>query len=275
MIIILILSVCIGMTLGLLGGGGSILAVTVLKYVAGMEAKEAIATSLLVVGTTAAVGAIQHARRGNVDFRTGTVFALTAMTGAYGGGHAANWFEGSTLLILFAAMMLTTAVMMFRGRGELAPRESAIPVAIVCIEGIAVGFITGLVGAGGGFMIVPALVLLGGMSMHKAVGTSLMIITLKSYSAFVGYVSHVEVNYEMAAAFTGCAVLGTLVGSGFSHRVPAQTLRKGFAWFVLCMAGFVLAKEVSLLLALGITIPAAGWMAYKARSTASQQESGS
>lgn len=275
MIIVLLLSVCIGMTLGLLGGGGSILAVPVLKYVAGMEAKEAIATSLLVVGTTAAVGGLRHAKQGNVDWRTGTFFAITAMVGAYGGGRASNWFEGSTLLVLFATMMLVTAVMMFRGRGELAPRESEMPVGVVCIEGLAVGFATGLVGAGGGFMIVPALVLLGGMPMHKAVGTSLMIMTLKSYSAFIGYVNHVDVDYQIAAAVTACAVVGTLVGTSFSHRVPAQVLRKGFAWFVLCMAGFVLAQEVTLTLSLAVTVPAGAWMAYKARHTASQQESGS
>ena len=172
MIIVLLLSVLIGLSLGLMGGGGSILAVPVLKYVAGLEAKAAIATSLLVVGTTAGVGGWRHARQGNVAWRTGMVFAVTAMAGGYGGGLAADWFSGTVLLMLFALMMLVTSVMMLRGRGDLAPRESDIPVMLVVAEGIAVGALTGLVGAGGGFMVVPALVLLGGMEMHRAVGTS-------------------------------------------------------------------------------------------------------
>jgi uncharacterized protein len=263
MILVLVLSLFIGLSLGLLGGGGSILAVPVLKYAAGLGAKEAIATSLLIVGTTAGVGAVQHARKGNIDLRTGVLFAVTAMAGAYGGGLAAHWFSGTTLLLLFAAMMLTTSVMMFRGRGDMTPREDDLPVSLVVIEGLVVGFATGLVGAGGGFMIVPALVLLGGMPIHRAVGTSLMVMTLKSYSAFAGYVSHVEVDYELAMYVTGCAVLGTVVGARFSQKVNPQDLRKGFAWFVLSMAAFVIAKEASPLMSAAVIIPAASWMGFK------------
>jgi len=246
-----------------LGGGGSVLAVPLLKYVAGLGAKEALATQLLVVGTTAAVGTVQHARKGNIALRTGAIFAVTAMAGAYAGGLTAGWFAGETLLLLFAGMMLITSVMMFRGRGELKPREGRIPVGLVVIEGLAVGFFTGMVGAGGGFMIVPVLVLLGGMPMHRAVGTSLMVITLKSYAAFLGYVNHVEVNYELAAYVTCSAVLGTIVGAGFTHRVPAQLLRKGFAWFVLIMAAFVLGQEAGFLIAAVVTVPAVAWMGHK------------
>ena len=263
MALVLFLAIGIGLALGLLGGGGSVLAVPVLKYIAGLEAKEALATQLLIVGTTAGVGAIQHARKGNIALRTGTIFAVTAMLGAYFGGRSAGWFEGSTLLMLFAGMMLITSVMMFRGRGELKPREGRIPVELVVIEGLAVGFFTGLVGAGGGFMIVPVLVLLGGMPMHRAIGTSLMIMTLKSYSAFLGYMNHVQVDYELAASVTVSAVLGTLIGAHYSQQINAPTLRKGFAWFVLCMAGFVLSQEASIWIAAAIIIPAASWMAYK------------
>ena len=261
--IVLFLSLGIGLVMGLLGGGGSVLAVPLLKYVAGLGAKEALATQLLVVGTTAAVGTVQHARRGNIALRTGAIFAVTAMIGAYGGGRTAGWFSGQTLLLLFAAMMLITSVMMFRGRGELKPREGRIPVGIVVIEGLAVGFFTGMVGAGGGFMIVPVLVLLGGMPMHRAVGTSLMVITLKSYAAFIGYASHVQVDYELAAYVTLSAITGTLIGASFTHRVKAQNLRKGFAWFVLVMAAFVLSQETSLIIAAAVVVPAAGWMGYR------------
>jgi len=263
MILVLALSLFIGISLGLLGGGGSILAVPVLKYAAGLGAKEAIATSLLIVGTTAGVGAVQHARKGNIDLQTGAVFAVTAMVGAYGGGLAAHWFAGTTLLLLFAAMMLTTSVMMFRGRGEMKPREGSIPVGLVVTEGLVVGFATGLVGAGGGFMIVPALVLLGGMPIHRAVGTSLMVMTLKSYSAFVGYLSHVEVDYTLALWVTSVAVVGTVIGTHFGQKVNPQDLRKGFAWFVLAMAAFVIGKEASLLISASVIVPAASWMAYR------------
>jgi uncharacterized membrane protein YfcA len=263
MALVLFLAIGIGLALGLLGGGGSVLAVPVLKYVAGLEAKEALATQLLIVGTTAGVGAIQHAFKGNIAFRTGTIFAATAMLGAYLGGLAAVWFSGRTLLILFAGMMLVTSVMMFRGRGELTPREGPIPVGLVMGEGLAVGFFTGLVGAGGGFMIVPVLVLMGGMPMHRAVGTSLMIMTLKSYSAFLGYVNHVQVDYELAGYVTLSAVFGTIIGAHYSQRINAPTLRKGFAWFVLSMAAFVLSQEANIWVAASVIIPAAAWMAYK------------
>ena len=266
MIAVVALSVLIGLSLGLMGGGGSILAVPVLKYVAGLEAKSAIATSLLVVGTTAGVGGLRHAKQGNVDWRTGAIFAVTAMAGAYGGGRSAHFFDGSTLLLLFAAMMLVTSVMMFRGRGEMAPREGPLPVALVSVEGLVVGFATGLVGAGGGFMVVPALVLVGGMDMHKAVGTSLIVIALKSYAAFGGYISHVSVDYPLAAAVTAAAVMGTLVGTHFAAQVSARTLRTGFAWFVLVMAGFVIWQEAGLWQSCGLILPAAGWMGWRARS---------
>jgi len=263
--IVLALSVLIGLSLGLMGGGGSILAVPVLKYVAGLNAKAAIATSLLVVGTTAGVGGWRHARQGNVEWRTGAIFAGTAMMGGYGGGLAADWFSGTVLLTLFALMMLITSLMMIKGRGALAPRETDMPVMLVVVEGLVVGAMTGLVGAGGGFMVVPALVLLGGMDMHKAVGTSLVVIALKSFAAFAGYAAHVQVDVQLAGAVTVAAVMGTLVGARFSARVPAKTLRRGFAWFVLFMAAFVLSQEAGVWPALGLTVPAGTWMGWMSR----------
>ena len=263
-LIVFCLAILIGLSLGLLGGGGSILAVPVLKYAAGVSAKEAIATSLLVVGTTSLFALYQHARRGNVEWRTGFIFAMTAMVGAYGGGFAADWFSGTTLLMLFAGMMTLTALMMLRGRGELIARdEGTLPIMLVVVEGLAVGAATGLVGAGGGFLVVPALVLLGGMEMHKAVGTSLMVITLKSFSAYAGHASHVSVDLELAAWVTGGAVIGSVFGSFFAHRVPAQTLRKGFAVFVLLMAIYVVWREVGAQLALsGAGVLALGLSVY-------------
>ena len=161
--------------------------------------------------------------------------------------------------------MLITSLMMIKGRGALAPRETDMPVMLVVVEGLVVGAMTGLVGAGGGFMVVPALVLLGGMDMHKAVGTSLVVIALKSFAAFAGYAAHVQVDVQLAGSVTVAAVMGTLVGARFSAQVPAKTLRRGFAWFVLFMAAFVLSQEAGVWPALGLTVPAGAWMGWMSR----------
>jgi len=269
LIIVASLAVLIGVSLGLLGGGGSILAVPVLTYAAGLTAKEAIATSLLVVGLTSGVALVSHARRGNVEWRTGAIFSVTAMVGAYLGGLAAAWFSGTTLLLLFATMMVVTSVAMFRGKGHLKGAESGdkpLPIGMVIGEGILVGAVTGLVGAGGGFLVVPALVLLGGMPMHKAVGTSLMVITLKSFAAFAGHASHVSIDWTLAAIVTGAAVGGSFIGAAFAKRVPAELLRKIFAGFVLVMAGYVIWRESGLIPALsvvGVSSLLIAWMHWQ------------
>jgi uncharacterized membrane protein YfcA len=274
MLIIALLASLIGLSLGLLGGGGSILAVPVLVYGAGLPAKEAIATSLVVVGVTSLFALIPHARRGNVDWRTGAIFSGTAMAGAYLGGLAADWFSGTTLLLLFAGMMVVTALAMFRGRGEL-KADSAKPqrVVLVVAEGLAVGAATGLVGAGGGFLVVPALVLLGGMEMHKAVGTSLMVIGLKSFAAFAGHAAHVSIDAELALMVTAAAVVGSVVGAVFAKRVPAQLLRKIFAGFVLAMAVYVVWREAGLVVAggvLSVAVSILSWWRWRgARSVGS------
>ena len=257
MLIVALLASLIGISLGLLGGGGSILAVPVLAYGAGLTAKEAIATSLVVVGVTSLFALIPHARRGNVDWRTGAIFSGTAMAGAYLGGLAADWFSGTTLLLLFAGMMVVTALAMFRGRGEMkADSAKPQPVVLVVAEGLAVGAATGLVGAGGGFLVVPALVLLGGMEMHKAVGTSLMVIALKSFAAFAGHTAHVSIDAALALVVTATAVVGSVVGSALAKHIPAQLLRKVFACFVLAMAGYVVWREAGLVPAAGVLLVA-------------------
>jgi len=239
-----LLATLVGLVLGLLGGGGSILAVPVLAYGADLPAKEAIATSLIVVGTTALFALIPHARRGHVQWRAGALFSATAMAGAYLGGLVANWFSGTTLLLLFAAMMVVTALAMFRSRDELvAKKNRPLPVGLVVAEGLVVGAATGLVGAGGGFLVVPALVLLSGMEMHKAVGTSLMVIALKSFAAFAGHAAHVSIDLQLALVVTVAAVAGSIGGAAFAKHVPAQMLRKIFAGFVLVMAGYVVERE--------------------------------
>ncbi|TNH31111.1 sulfite exporter TauE/SafE family protein [Micromonospora orduensis] len=240
------LAVLIGVSLGLLGGGGSILAVPLLVYVADLPAKEAIATSLLVVGATSAVGVIPHARAHRVRWRTGLIFGFAGMTGAYAGGRLAEFIPAGFLLTGFAVMMLATAVAMIRGRrsaeGKPVPHE--LPVFRVIIDGIVVGLVTGLVGAGGGFLVVPALALLGGLPMPVAVGTSLVVIAMKSFAGLAGYLSSVHINWGLAAAVTAAAIAGSFVGGRLAGRIPADILRKSFGWFVVVMGVFVLAQQL-------------------------------
>ena len=240
------LAVLVGVTLGLLGGGGSILTVPLLAYVAGMDAKEAIATSLLVVGVTSTVGAISHARAGRVQWRTGILFGLAGMVGAYAGGLLSRFVPGGILLLAFAAMMIATAVAMLRGRKNKAAAGdgSSMPVGKILIDGVVVGLVTGLVGAGGGFLVVPALALLGGLPMPIAVGTSLIVIAMKSFAGLGGYLSAVQIDWRLAAMVTGAAVVGSLIGGRLTSKVDPDALRKGFGWFVLLMSSVILAQEL-------------------------------
>ena len=250
------LAVFVGVALGLLGGGGSILTVPLLAYVAGMDAKQAIATSLLVVGVTSAVGAISHAQAGRVQWRTGLIFGSAGMAGAYLGGVLARFIPGSVLLIGFALMMIATAIAMLRGRKDVAAPDTThrMPVPKILAEGLVVGLVTGLVGAGGGFLVVPALALLGGLPMPIAVGTSLVVIAMKSFAGLGGYLSSVHINWTLALAVTAAAVLGALIGARLTALVDPDALRKTFGWFVLLMSSVILAQEVHL--AVGIAAAA-------------------
>lgn len=248
------LAVLVGVALGLLGGGGSILTVPLLAYVAGMDAKQAIATSLLVVGTTSAVAAISHARAERVQWRTGLIFGAAGMTGAFGGGLLARFIPGGVLLVGFAVMMIGTAIAMLRGRKDVGPADPhhRIPVPTVVAEGLVVGLVTGLVGAGGGFLVVPALALMGGLPMPIAVGTSLVVIAMKSFAGFAGYLSSVSIDWRIAGMVTAAAVLGALVGSRLTALVDPDSLRKAFGWFVLVTSSVILFQEVHPVAGIGV-----------------------
>ena len=244
-----ILALLIGLSLGLLGGGGSILTLPILRYVIGMEAHDAIAVSLLVVGTTSAAAVIPHARAGRVRWRTGVIFGLAGMTGAFGAGRVAHYIPSSILLGLFGLMMMITALAMMRGRkaapaGTTTEEPKELPIAKVVGEGLVVGAVTGLVGAGGGFLVVPALVLLGGLRMDVAIGTSLLVIAMKSYAGFAGYLGHAEIDWQIAGLVTASAVVGSIGGGWLASRIHPDGLRKGFAWFVVAMAFFILGQEI-------------------------------
>lgn len=245
-IIVLVAALIMGFSLGLLGGGGSILAVPILVFLANVDEKVAIATSLLVVGATSLAALVGHARAGNVVWRVGMIFGVFSMMGAAIGGYLAKFIPGNILLMVFAGFMILTAVMMLKGgsKGPVASADTKIKIPKVALEGLVVGAVTGLVGAGGGFLVVPALVILGGLNMKLAIGTSLMVIAMKSFAGFASFATHVQIDWALAGGFTLAAVLGSVMGGIVSRRIDAQKLRTGFAVFVLVMGAFILGMKL-------------------------------
>ena len=251
-VVALLLAVLVGVSLGVLGGGGSILTIPIMKYVLGLEAHQAVAASLFVVGTTSLSALIPHARRGRVRFRTGIIFGLAGMAGAFVAGRLAKYVPSGILLVAFAIMMIVTAIAMLRGRrnrGGMVP-AAELSVGKLVSHGLVVGAITGLVGAGGGFVVVPALVLLGGLPMSAAVGTSLLVITMNSFAGFAGYVTTTTIDWKLLLAVTFAAILGSLVGAYAARGVDQAKLRRAFGWFVIVMALYMLAQELPPLLGL-------------------------
>jgi uncharacterized membrane protein YfcA len=235
------LAVLIGVSLGLLGGGGAILATPMLAYVVGLDAKEAIASSLLVVGATSALGAAIHAR--NVDLRVGATFGVAGAAGAFLGGRAAGHVPASALMLAFGGIMMFTGVAMLRAR-RVSGGDGGLHVAKALVAGAGVGFVSGLVGAGGGFLVVPALVLYGGMPTLRAISTSLFVIALQSFAAFVGHASHVHVRTSIVGPVIAAALVGAVGGALLARRIAPETLRRWFGVLVLATACVVLVKEL-------------------------------
>lgn len=235
----------IGLSLGLLGSGGSILTVPVLVYLLGQEEKVAIAGSLGIVGLVSLAGAVPHALRRQVAWSNVLWFGLPGMAGTWLGALLSRYVSGTTQLVLFAVVMLLAAFLMMRApRAASAGRPPRAAWKIV-LDGILVGVLTGLVGVGGGFLIVPALVLLGGMPMHLAVGTSLLIIALKSASGFVKYLAvlgeqGLTLDWPVLGTFGAVGVLGTFGGSYLGSRIPQAALRRVFGALLVLMAAFIL-----------------------------------
>jgi uncharacterized membrane protein YfcA len=241
-----VLSLAIGAVLGMLGGGGAILTLPMLVYGVHVEPKAAIATSLFVVGATSIVGTAIHARTGAVRWKVGAIFGAAAMVGAFGGGRLAHFVPSKALLVLFAVVMLVTAIAMLRGRNESAAPPAPLALGRSLALGAAVGVLSGLVGAGGGFLIVPALTLFGGLAMREAIATSLLIIAMQSFAGFAGHVTAVELDWTLIGAVTGAAVAGAIGGALLGTKVSAAALRRGFAWLVLAMGIFVIGKQLPL-----------------------------
>jgi uncharacterized membrane protein YfcA len=257
--------------------------VPLLVYVAGMDAKEAIAASLVVVGVTAAVSVVGHARAGRVRWRTGLLFGAAGMAGSLAGGFIGGHLPGQLLIIGFAGMMVATAVAMLRDRKDVDPSKAhaEVPVGRVLLDGVVVGLVTGLVGAGGGFLVVPALALLGGLPMSVAVGTSLLVIAMKSFAGLTGYLATVSIDWPLVAVITVAAVVGSLVGARVVARIPADALRTAFGWFVLAMGAFVLVQEApegaripALIVLLGVAGAMGACSAFASRCPLRQHRTG-
>ncbi|MBC75969.1 MAG: permease [Halobacteriovoraceae bacterium] len=239
------LATLIGLSLGLLGGGGSILTVPILVYAMNMDAKLSIALSLAIVAVTSLIGVWSHYKNGNVDLKVAAVFAPVAMIGTFLGAKLSSFMSGQVQLILFAAIMLLASFFMLRPKKERAEdsqsKEMNIP--LIAIEGLIVGVVTGLVGVGGGFLIVPALALLGGVEMKKAVGTSLLIISLKSFSGFAGYATMIDIPWAFLGKFILFSGVGIIIGSGLVKHISQDKLKKAFAVFLIVMGIFILYKN--------------------------------
>jgi uncharacterized protein len=252
-----------GIVLGLFGSGGSIIALPALMYLLHVEPKSAIAMSLGVVAVTATVSGLDNWRRGLVDIRIAFVFGLFGVAGTFAGARLGLLTPVVLQLGLFALVMYAAAWRMLKPVQVAAPavggvvntsggtaaigvcRDFVSPcMGHIALHGIGVGVLTGLVGVGGGFLIVPALVLLSGIPMKTAVGTSLAIVAAKSYAGFAGYMGGVPIDYAVMGGFTAVTVIGSFVGGRFSDRLSQATLKKAFAWFLVVVATYILFKSV-------------------------------
>jgi uncharacterized membrane protein YfcA len=256
------LATIVGISLGLIGSGGSILTVPILVYVMGVEPVLATAYSLFIVGATSLVGGVQSSFQKSVDFKTVLIFGLPSIAAVYA---TRMWLvplipselfsigslvitKSIALMLLFALVMIFASISMILPARQKEGNENAVlsyNYPMILLEGTLVGMLTGLVGAGGGFLIIPALVLLAKMPMKLAVGTSLFIIAAKSLFGFIGDLQGDQViEWKLLGSFTAFAVAGIFIGILFSRKIPGDKLKRAFGWFVLVMGIYIIVKEL-------------------------------
>ena len=259
-----IASVFIGISLGLIGGGGSILTVPVLVYLFGIDAVVAISYSLFIVGLTSVAGSLTYFKNGLINIRTVFLFGLPSIVAVFLTRsfivpaipkdlfHIGNYYltKDILLLILFAGLMLFASYRMIKNRPQniknQAPNPGKMPITSIELQGLAVGSITGLVGAGGGFLIIPALVTMLDLPMKTAVGTSLVIISINSLIGFLLSLPHLTVHWIFLLKISAIAILGIVIGSYLSTQIDGKKLKSGFGWFILLMGSFIILKETIL-----------------------------
>lgn len=250
----------IGISLGLIGGGGSILTVPVLVYLIGLDAVSSTAYSLFIVGLSSLIGSFNYMKKQLVSFKTAVIFGIPSLTAVFltrkylVPALPDEFFtvgdfvftKSIAIMVLFAILMIAASVSMIRGRKEQGdvPEEQAFNYPLILVEGAVVGLLTGLVGAGGGFLIIPALVVLSKLPMKMAVGTSLLIIAVKSLVGFTGDVSNMEVDWVFLSIFSAISVVGIFIGGYLSNFITGAKLKPAFGWFVLVMGIYILGKEI-------------------------------
>lgn len=244
MILALIFATAIGLSLALLGSGGSIITLPVLVYAAGVPAAEAVGMSLAIVGGTSLTASAINARGGLVHGKAALLFSIAGIVGAFAGAQLTHLVAAPVLMLLFAGLMIVVAVLMLRGRDDLAPDPATHCRWQVCGgTGLVVGGLTGFLGVGGGFLIVPAMVIFGRLPLKQAIATSLVVIAVNSIAGLVGHLGQTPFDWGTAAMFLGAALAGLLAGRAFAGRLAVEHLRRAFAWFVLAVAAFVVVKN--------------------------------
>lgn len=258
-----IAAIFIGIVLGMMGGGGSILTVPVLVYLLHLDAVTATTYSLFIVGVTSLTGGTRAYIKKQVDFKAVSEFGIPSIFSIFITRHfilpaiPENLFSignieftrDTVLMVLFALLMLTaSAFMIFNGDDENTerPQERSSKILPLALWGLAIGFITGLLGAGGGFLIIPALVLFVKLPMKSAIGTSLVIIAINSIFGFLFSLKQTPLDWKILLLFTGLAIIGIYLGSLFAEKIPGKTLKKWFGWFVVAMGLYIIVKELIL-----------------------------
>lgn len=254
------LALLIGISLGLIGSGGSILTVPILVYIMKVEPFIATAYSLFIVGSTSLIGGLKNYLDKKVDTKAVLLFGIPSVITVYitrafllplvpDSINIARWSidKNVILMILFALVMFTSAIKMIRPKGQQKEVQNTIPsLSGLLIQGVLIGLLAGTVGAGGGFLIIPALVLFAKMPMRQAVGTSLCIIAIQSLIGFLGDLAHTVMDWKLLLTFSGISVIGIFIGIYLTKFVPDKKLKQGFGYFVLLMAIYILIKEVFL-----------------------------
>jgi len=255
-------AVVVGLVLGLIGGGGSILTVPILVYLIGLNPIVATAYSLFVVGVTSCIGTFQNIKKGRVDFKTAIIFSIPAFiavfltrrflvpmipTEVFSVGEF-TVTNNIFIMVFFAIIMLLASISMIRNRKDKVEESSHQNIQfnypLIALEGIGVGILTGIVGAGGGFLIIPALVILAKLPMKTAVGTSLLIIAIKSLIGFLGDIANLEIDWNFLLIFTFLSIVGIIIGVWLSKFISGKKLKRGFGYFTLFMAIYIIYKEL-------------------------------
>ncbi len=253
-----ILALAIGILMGLLGGGGSILTIPVFVYLLNISPGLAAAYSLFVIGSTSFVGAIKNLAAKNVDLKSALIFGLPSFTAVF---LTTRFFlplvpvelftlgeftlmRGKAMMIVFSMLLVIAGFLMFRKKPVQSEDEESAPLYQIGLQGVLIGFLAGLVGVGGGFLIIPALVLMAKIPMKKAVGTTLVIIAFNSILGFLGHLNNYRMDWSFLIPFAALSITGILIGIYLTKFLSSKVLRKGFAYFVFIMAGFILIKEL-------------------------------